>query len=76
MSDSVSTRKRDFLKGAAVLGAASGMIAAGTTTPRQVYAQMLTGLALANDPQSKVVATNLVQGEDGLNSMQYFSLHM
>ena len=44
--------------------------------PGQVYAQMVTGLALANDPQSKVVATNLVQGEDGLNSMQYFSLHM
>src|SRR5678816_1379021 len=29
-----------------------------------------------SDPQSKVVATNLVQGEDGLNSMQNFSLHM
>jgi hypothetical protein len=42
----------------------------------QVYAQMVTGLALANDPQSKVVATNLVQGEDGLNSMQNLSLHM
>lgn len=42
----------------------------------QVYAQMVTGLGLANDPQSKVVATNLVQGEDGLNSMQNFSLHM
>jgi hypothetical protein len=42
----------------------------------QVFAQMVTGLALANDPQSKVVATNLVQGEDGLNSMQNFSLHM
>ncbi len=42
----------------------------------QVYAQMVTGLALSNDPQSKVVATNLVQGEDGLNSMQNFSLHM
>lgn len=41
-----------------------------------VYAQMVTGLALANDPQSRVVATNLVQGEDGLNSMQNFSLHM
>jgi adenosine deaminase len=37
---------------------------------------MVTGLALANDPQSKVVATNLVQGEDGLNSMQNFSVHM
>ena len=42
----------------------------------QVYAQIVTGLALANDPQSKVVATNLVQGEDGLNSMRNFSVHM
>lgn len=42
----------------------------------QVFAQMVTGLALANDPQSKVVATNLVQAEDGLNSMQNLSLHM
>lgn len=46
------------------------------SAPGQVYAQMVTGLALANDPQSKIVATNLVQGEDGLNSMQNFSLHM
>jgi len=46
------------------------------SAPGQVYAQMVTGLALANDLQSKVVATNLVQGEDGLNSMQNFSLHM
>jgi adenosine deaminase len=37
---------------------------------------MVTGLALANDPQSKVVATNLVQAEDGFNSMQNLSLHM
>jgi hypothetical protein len=44
-SDGANTSKRDFLKGAAVLGAASGMIAAGTTTPRAVYAQMLeTGI--------------------------------
>ena len=49
---------------------------ARNSAPGQVFAQMVTGLALANDPQSKVVATNLVQGEDGLNSMQYFSLHM
>jgi adenosine deaminase len=42
----------------------------------QVYAQMVTGLALANNPQSNVVAMNLVPGEDGLNSMQNFSLHM
>jgi hypothetical protein len=46
------------------------------SAPGQVYAQIVTGLALANDPQSKVVAVNLVQGEDGLNSMQNFSLHM
>jgi adenosine deaminase len=46
------------------------------SAPGQVYAQIVTGLALANDPQSKVVATNLVQGEDGLNSMLNFSLHM
>jgi adenosine deaminase len=42
----------------------------------QVFAQMVTGLALANDPNSKVVALNLVQGEDGLASMQNFTLHM
>jgi hypothetical protein len=42
----------------------------------QVYAQIVTGLALANDPNSRVVGTNLVQGEDGVNSMQNFSLHM
>jgi adenosine deaminase len=41
-----------------------------------VFAQMVTGFALANDPTSKVVALNLVQAEDGLNSMQNFSLHM
>jgi hypothetical protein len=42
----------------------------------QVFAQIVTGLALANDPNSRVVATNLVQGEDGVNSMQNFSVHM
>ena len=41
-----------------------------------VFAQMVTGFALANDPNSKVVALNLVQAEDGLSSMQNFSLHM
>ena len=42
----------------------------------QVFAQMVTGFALANDPSSKVVAVNLVQPEDGLASMQNFSLQM
>ncbi len=42
----------------------------------QVFAQMVTGFALANDPNSKVVALNLVQPEDWLASMQNFNLHM
>jgi hypothetical protein len=42
----------------------------------QVFAQMVTGFALANDPTSKVVALNLVQPEDSLASMQNFSLQM
>jgi adenosine deaminase/adenosine deaminase CECR1 len=41
-----------------------------------VFAQMVTGLALANDPNSKVVGLNLVQPEDSLPSMQNFTLHM
>jgi hypothetical protein len=41
-----------------------------------VFAQMVTGFALANDPNSKVVGLNLVQAEDGLSSMQNFSVHM
>lgn len=42
----------------------------------QVFAQMVTGFALASDPNSKVVALNLVQPEDSLASMQNFSLQM
>jgi len=41
-----------------------------------VFAQMVTGFALANDSNSKVVGLNLVQGEDGLASMQNFSVQM
>ena len=41
-----------------------------------VFAQMVTGFTLANDPSSKVVGLNLVQGEDGLAAMQNFSVHM
>lgn len=41
-----------------------------------VFAQMVTGFALANDPNSKVVGLNLVQAEDSLASMQNFSTHM
>jgi adenosine deaminase len=41
-----------------------------------VFAQMVTGFALANDPKSGVVALNLVQPEDSLPSMQNFSTQM
>jgi hypothetical protein len=41
-----------------------------------VFAQMMTGFALANDPNSRVVGLNLVQAEDSLLSMQNFSLEM
>jgi adenosine deaminase len=37
---------------------------------------MVTGFTLASDPNSKVVALNLVQGEDGAAAMQNFSTHM
>ena len=44
--------------------------------PGTVFAQMVTGFALANDPSSKVVALNLVQPEDSPASMRNFSLQM
>jgi adenosine deaminase len=37
-----------------------------------VFAQLVTGFALASDPNSKVVGVNLVQPEDSFNSMQNF----
>src|SRR5437660_4128343 len=43
---------------------------------QQVFAQMVTGFALANDPKSKVVGLNLVQPEDSLSSMTNFSVQM
>jgi adenosine deaminase/adenosine deaminase CECR1 len=46
------------------------------STLGRVYAQMVTGFALANDPNSKVVALNLVQPEDSLPSMQNFTVQM
>jgi hypothetical protein len=42
----------------------------------EVFAQMVTGFTLADDPASNVVALNLVQEEDGLSSMQNFSIEM
>lgn len=45
-------------------------------SPGAVFAQMVTGFALANDPTSKVVGLNLVQAEDALVPMRDFELHM
>lgn len=45
-------------------------------SPGAVFAQMVTGFALSNDPNSKVVALNLVQAEDALVPMRDFTLHM
>ncbi len=44
--------------------------------PGTVFAQMVTGFALADDSKSGVVALNLVQPEDSPASMQNFSLQM
>lgn len=41
-----------------------------------VFAQMVTGFALANDPSSRVAAVNLVQNEDSLLAMQNFRIQM
>jgi adenosine deaminase len=41
-----------------------------------VYAQMVAGFLLASEADSKVVALNLVQAEDGLASMQNFTTQM
>lgn len=45
----------------------------GRTAPLgQVFAQMVNGFALANDPSSRVVALNLVQPEDALTALNNF----
>jgi hypothetical protein len=46
------------------------------SAPGQVFAQMVMGLALANEPNSRVVGLNLVEPEDWLLPMQNFRLHM
>jgi len=47
-----------------------------TTPLGAVFAQMVTGLTLANDPASKVVAINLVAPEDAPAAMQNFRVQM
>ena len=49
---------------------------ARTNSLGAVFAQMVTGFALASDPRSNVVGLNLVQGEDALASMKNFGTHM
>lgn len=41
-----------------------------------VYAQMVAGFMLASEPDSKVVALNLVQAEDSYSSMKNFTTQM
>jgi adenosine deaminase len=41
-----------------------------------VYAQMVAGLTMASEADSKVVALNMVGAEDALLSMQNFTTHM
>jgi adenosine deaminase/adenosine deaminase CECR1 len=41
-----------------------------------VFAQMVAGLMMASEAESKVVGLNLVQGEDSLSSMQNFTTQM
>lgn len=44
--------------------------------PGAVFAQMITGLTLANDPDSGWVGMNMVQGEDGYTAVRDFNLQM
>jgi ABC-type amino acid transport substrate-binding protein len=41
MSDDIGTSKRDFLKGAAALGAATSLVGAATMAPKELLAQVL-----------------------------------
>ena len=50
--------------------------ASRASAPGAVFAQLVTGFTLASDPTSRVVAVNLVQAEDSVNSLQNFSLEM
>ncbi len=51
-------------------------VARGSANQGAVFAQMVTGFALANDAASKVVALNLVQAEDSPGSVQNFKAQM
>ncbi len=62
--------------GCAVVVRYIAQVARGAASQSAVFAQMVTGFALANDPNSKVVALNLVQAEDSPGSVQNFKAQM
>jgi adenosine deaminase len=62
--------------GCAVVIRYISQVARGSANQGAVFAQMVTGFALANDAASKVVALNLVQAEDSPGSVQNFKAQM
>jgi len=55
MSDTMGTSKRDFLRGAAILGGAASMAAAGATiAPRELLAQVLETGVRDDSPLAKI----------------------
>jgi hypothetical protein len=62
--------------GCAVVVRYISQVARAATNQGAVFAQMVTGFALANDPKSKVVALNLVQAEDNPAAVKNFKLQM
>jgi hypothetical protein len=62
--------------GCAVVVRYIAQVARGGSSQGAVFAQMVTGFALANDPNSKVVALNLVQAEDSTGAVQNFKTQM
>jgi hypothetical protein len=62
--------------GCAVVVRYIAQVSRGAASQAAVFAQMVTGFALANDPGSKVVALNLVQAEDASAAVQNFKTQM
>jgi adenosine deaminase len=62
--------------GCAVMVRYIAQVARGAASQSAVFAQMVTGFALANDANSKVLALNLVQAEDSPGSVQNFKSQM
>jgi len=62
--------------GCAVVVRYIAQVSRGAASQAAVFAQMVTGFALANDATSKVVALNLVQAEDASAAVQNFKTQM